>query len=762
MRRKAKFEASMAAFLDITGLNPGDVHTQLGGDTSKGTGSGSTAAAVFPLFVRISREQMLLIEEHYEKETLISTANDLKSDHNLGIGGFEIRFAGTKVIEDERFHHNESVNRLLEHARRWKDMFGFVIVQDCSTRLEQEVRDIVGEATRDADDPDAEKYLRPQVAAASAAINTTLPIVNQEAKLTAMASKYMHRASDALGLSDVRDTLLSNVDRYNDYMRVVIEASVASSTQPNFGATLPNITIGSSSDSPLPASVRTQNDNDDGDLSVVDSVLAQRDVKRQSFDQLFAKIRNLKPVDFRDGDIYLRINLLTNDRDMVFCPRSRTRDGTYMKYDDEDIALKEMRLPKAAVIDDTVKIYSWPGLLPTDEGRLRTKMYDAIALRWKLADADHRLVQADHSNVKPTVFLTYQDKLTLGDMRELSEQEMLNIARDPTAKDQRADRLEAVSDFVTSVALDVLNGKRNDELGRGIVNGTRMPTGEDDRRRYNYDSASTYTEVKLGRGYSTGAIVSGKTIDDVESRKAEYQQHIAGMVGIPLIQLLGGQGSSRTSKPGATQGGSAAVTGGSAELSGGLFRQTLTKDRSDLALFWQDITEIFFRDMTNSELARVMSETSKESQLLKKKQEVLMATIQEQYLLVTEALRAVKLSQRDDSLRMMSALVTQFQRISEAAMRVSSLNHRFTIHFLKETFLDYSEIEHLERIGAITAFKAANMARAKMGLEAMTEEEYETNRKKKLADTHEEVDANQPTPQPDFPENAKKKRKKSK
>lgn len=757
----------MSQFLEITGLNPGDVQSQFGGDTSKTGGAGSAASNLFPLYVRISRRDMMLIEEHYDKETLISTANDLKSDHNLGTGGFEIVFAGTKVIEDERYHHLEPCNRLLEHARRWKDMYGFVAVQDCSTRLEEEVRDILGEPMRDDDDADYDKYVMPQVATNSMASNVTLPIVNQEAKLTAMASKYIHRASDALGLPDVRDSLLANVRAYNDYLKFSINPNVGTSTAPsNDGPALPDIIVGSASDGTLSAYAKEKaaaiaNDDDD-DPSVVDKIRQSRTTRKASFERLFAKIRNLKPVNFRDGDIYLRINLLTNDRDMVFCPRSRTRDGRYESYPDDAIACKECRLPKSAVIDDTVKIYVWPGCMPTDEGQMKTKMYETITLRWKVADADHRLVEADRSNVRPTVFLPYQDKLTLGDARELSEQEMLNIARDPTAQDMRADRNEAVSEFVTNIALDLMNGKRGDQLARGIVNGSVLPTGEDRSRNPTYDGASTFTEVKLPRGYSTGAVVSGKTIDDVVARKAEYQQHVAGMMGIPLIQLLGGQGSSKTSSPSASQGGSAAITGGSSELSGGLFRQTLTKDRSDLALCLQDLFEIFYRDMSNTELARVLAETNKEKQMLQKKHDVLMATIQEQYQLVTEAAEAIKLTQgQQDSIRMKSALVAQFQRISEAAIRVSSLNHRFSIRFLKETFVDYSEIEHLKTIGAITAFKAANMARAKMGLEPMTEQEYEANRKKRLVETHDEVDANQPTPEPDSGP-PKKKKKKSK
>jgi len=761
-------------FLDILGLNPGDFQTQLGGDTSQSSNANNSASSLFPQYVKIDTKLMVLIEQHYKQETLIETANQLKSDHNLGVDGFEIHFAGSKVLDDDKYHHMEACNNLLEHARISKDMFGFVIVQDASTRLEDEVREITGVPIHDEDDKDYKKYTQPMDPMANFANSTALPIINQEAKLTAIASKYIYRASSALGLEDVRETLLKNVSEFHN-LQVKINSTVNGTTYPQNGPTLPDIVVGSYTDSPLGAKAQAaqnrQNkqapaqqifddvdsdreyDDDGTDEREVERIRAERLSKRANFDYLFTKIRHLKAVNFRDGEIYLRINHFTNDRDLVFCRRKRKPNGTY-EFDmgDEKKALEEKRLPTNVIIDDTVKIYVWPNMMPSDEGVMCTKMYDTLMYKYNMQDANRRLKLADDSNVKPTVFLTYDAKITTGDMRELTETEMLNIATNPTAREQRLDKQQHIGEFVTNIALDLMNGKRNDDFAKGLVDGAIGPTVQNKDGKLVYPqstkSPNCYT-VPLARGYSTGAVVSGQTIDDPVRRKADYQEHIAGMVGIPLIQLLGGQGSSKKGTNASTQEGSGAVTGGSAELSGGLFRTTITKDRKDLSACLQNLFEIFFRDMSNTELAKILAVTTREKQLVKKKHDVLMATLQEQFTLVTEAMSVTIETQKQDSLRMKNALITQFQRIADAAKQVTSLNHRFSVVFLRETFIENAEIDMLKTDGAISEFDAANMKRSKMGMKPITEEDFDKNRKKRLQNVHEEVDANEPTPPPD-------------
>lgn len=763
----------MSQFVSIVGLNPADAKSVLGGDTS-GVGSkndSSVASFMYPLYVPLSRDTMLQIEAHYTQEPLIATANSIKSDKNLGIGGFDIEFAGKTVLDDGKYHHLEACNLLLEHARSSRDMFGFCLVQDASTRLEEEVREMVGDPIRDEDDPDADKYAGPHVSAANSAGSNAMPIIDVEQKLTEMASKYMFRASDALGLSDVRSTLLTHVDRFNNLQRNV-DSGLSSTTYPQNGPALPPIVVGSVTDSVLSAealaekaaaAAATTAGDGDGENSgglAAEKMRAARQLKRQGFDYLFTKIRFLRPVNFRDYNLYLRINRLSNERDVVACRRAR-RDSTVPDAEaalEEATAHRELRLPKSAIVDDTVHIFVWPGLMPSDEGMLRTQMHDAIRKLWKLEDADRRRILADESNVRPTVFLTYEDKVSVGDMRDLSEQELLNLGTQPTAKDSRADRNQTINQYRAGVAIDLINGKRQDELSRAIVAGNVLATGETPMRRLNYPqlgaaAASSEKLVPLPRGFSTGAVVSGKSLDDVAERRAEYKEHIAGMVGIPLIQLLGGMGSSRSGSNASASGGSggsAAVTGGSAELSGGLFRPTIMKDRTDLAAFLQNVFEIFFRDMSNAELARVLSTSDRERQMVTKKHEVLMATLQEHFTLVTEAAQQLaRVRMQTDSQSIKSALIAHFQSISEAAKRVSSMEHRFRLVFKRESFVDYAEIDQLKNDGAITAFQAANMKLSKMCLPQITEEQFEANRRKRLADTKDEVDAKVPTPLPE-------------
>jgi len=128
---------------------------------------------------------------------------------------------------------------------------------------------------------------------------------------------------------------------------------------------------------------------------------------------------------------------------------------------------------------------------------------------------------------------------------------------------------------------------------------------------------------------------------------------------------------------------------------------------------------------------------------------VLLATLQEHFHLLTDAARQLLQTAAKDSARIKTALISQYQQITDAAMKVSTMNHRFQLRFLKELFVDNAEIDMLVQIGARTDLEAANMKLAKMGLPPIDEQSFERNRKRRLEQNKEEVDSQQPTPQLD-------------
>lgn len=735
----------MSEFLAVTGLNPGDAKTMLGGDTSSGSAQASQASDFYPKYVLLDQTVMMQIERHYKQEPLIATANSIKSDYNLGIDGFDVLFADKTLLDDDKFHHLEAVNRLMEQARQAKEMFGFVLVQDSSELLEKNVREITGESLEDDDDDDPDAEIYAAKSNYSGLGSNTLPVIDAEQKLTEQASKYMHRAATALGLADVRSELLGNVKKFGTLQRNV-DSGVTTSTYPQNGPALPPIVIGSASDSTLSGEAAAQKaDSTRGNLPAAEqddeSESRVKESKRKvvGFEQLFTRIRNLKVVNYRDYEIYLRINRFTNERDLVAC-RRRTKKKAEEQRDYIE-AHRDQRLPKSATIDETVTIFVWPGRMPSDEGEINTQMHDAIRKLWKLEAADQRLVIADESATRPTVFLSYDEKLNVGDMRELSEQELLGLATQPTAKESRLDARQVISAYRATVAMDMLNGKRVDELSRRIASGQELPTGETRTRQAAYRDPESSSEkvVPLPRGFTTGAVVSGKSIDNVESRRTEYKEHIAGMVGIPLIHLNGGMGSSKKASAG---GGSAAVTGGSAELSSGLLRTTIMKDRADLSEFFQSVMEVFFREMSNTELALVLSTARREKTMIEVKHEALLATLRAQYELITEAAQKISVTRfQSDAMSLKVALVAHFQAISDAARRVSSMSNRFSIKFKRQTFIEYYEIEMLKAEGALLPFEAANIMRAKMSLEPLTKEQFEENRKTIMRHKREEAES---------------------
>ena len=732
-------------FANFLGMNPGDVKSVLGGDTSGGRAESAQANALYPVFTKLDRRLMLLIDEHYRKETLITTANAIKSDHNLGVNGFDIIFGDKTTLDDAKYHHMKSVNKNLEIAREDKDKMGFTMFQDASARLEDEVREIVGAPVRDDDDAKADEYINQS--ANSTNVNA-LPVVDTEEYLTEMASKYIHRASVALGLPDVRDRLLLNLNNFNALQRGA-ENAPGPSSYPQSGPALPRIPLGALDERTTSATVAPPPDAKKQFEAA--KTASARNAKRDGFDRLFSRIRDIKMVDFRDGELYHRYNAATNKRDLVFCRRTRARDLTESeRLAEEDGATREKRLPSNVMIDDTVKFFIWR--MPSDEGVLDTPMIEAIRKLWAFQDADRRLTAADDSNVRPTVYLTYEDSVRLGDMRELTEQDMLNFARTPTAQQRNADSKEVIGRFVAETALDVLNKKNHSQLAKAIVQGTALPTSESADRRPTYPGLGANTGervVPLPRGFKPAMTVSGKSIDDPSIKEARYKEHIAGMVGIPLIQLLGGMGSSKSGSTSSTAGGSAAITGGSAELSGGMFRPTIMKDRTDLAEFVSTMLETLYHNMSNAELARLLALTGPLKEIVTRKHTALMTTLQERFEMVTDAAEVlVKTQMQQNSAKMMTALITQFQEIADAAKEVSALDNRFSMQFKKQAFVEYGEIEQLRTDGAISDFQAANMKLSKMCLPPITEAEFERNRKQQLKRKQEEVVASQAPPPP--------------
>jgi len=742
-------------FYNIANLNTAEVATQLGGDMGVGSVPGGAAADFYPRYVLLDAATMARVEQCYEAEHLIATANAIKSDHNLGVGGFEVSFAGKTVLDDERYHHLEAVNALLEHARRYKDMFGFVLLQDASARLESEVRDILGLPTFDEDDPDAELYTREHQNVTQSAINGATPIADVEQRLTEMASKYIFRASKSLGLPDVRRELLVNT-------RVLGEFAASVSAATNYRGP---VTASNGPALPTPATIgggvpQTPSLPSESAVANVDSERLQRSKTRASFDFLFTRLRYVKPVMWNDGRIYLRINSLQNERDLVFVrERADTKDMTVGdRAVEEKKALDEQRLPKTCLVDDTVRIYSWPGLLPRDDGTLRGPMVKVMHNLWAWMDADRRLVEADESNVRPTVWLTNTPTAT-GSTRDMTEQELLELGAKPTRADDHATRARIAGEMRMTAMINMANRRRQNEVTEAIAEGSLAPNGEDVDRKALYRlmlNNPRFDMRPLPFGWSVSTVASGKSLDDVESRKATYQESIAGMCGIPLIQLLGGMGNSQSASSGsatastsAKGGGKAAVTGGSASLSGGVLRPIITKDRTDLAMFLEESLEILFRDMSNTELARVLKLSVRESEKVARGHDVLLATLQEHFHLLTDAARQLLQTAAKDSARIKTALISQYQQITDAAMKVSTMNHRFQLRFLKELFVDNAEIDMLVQIGARTDLEAANMKLAKMGLPPIDEQSFERNRKRRLEQNKEEVDSQQPTPQLD-------------
>ena len=733
----------MSIFRSAMGLDPGAVRTTLGVDNGGGFDS-DKKSDFFVKYVPLDVKQMELIEDLYDEESLIQSANNLMSHHNLG-KRFNVKFSGQE-LDDNKYHHLAPIEDLLEKARRHKHKFGFVLVQDLNAYLDNQVREILDEPIVDDDDTSA-----PAVANAAAqrrsdlfgregdSTSTDLDAVQ---KRTELASMHIHRAAAMLGEPDPRDKLLgaggNSQLRDNDIVgREGQEQTVPSASgretvivrQDQRSSTLqaPNAT----------AVVVREGEGKSGTAEERKQRRSKRRVAvSRSFDEVFSSMRDVQVVNWKDGRLFLRIDQLTSTRSVVFCRSTEDLDEAEAEYRQ---AIEQNKLPRALREDPNVKVFVWPNRMPDDKGRIKSGMMELIYLRNKWSNADRRLEMADESNAQPTVYLSYDEKITPESTKDATEQQLFSAPSSIGAGAHRLDARNVVQNYRLMVAANVANGKAASELDRAIAEGVLKPSTEGPGTKKLPPKAPNQNLFPLPRGYSVSQVVTGSTIDDVERRKLEYQTRVASTMGIPLSLLEGGGSGGKAG------GSSTNVTSSAAAIVGDLFRATILKDREDLELFFSEIYDVLYRKLDTRAfgrlLAQVRIEKRSKQELAAKKQ----ANLLQQYRLITDAAEEVRQTRAiADSEAYLTSLIAHYSRLEQQIRDINSLEYRVTIHFEKFLFITSEELLEAKATGAISGLEYANVLRTKMAMPPLTEQEYEQNKAAMLEESHKEMMAIQP------------------
>lgn len=750
----------MSFFTNRMGLDPSAVRTTLGVDQGGGFGDNKTDD-FFVEYVELDRDIMEQVEDYYDNlEPLVDAANRMMSYHNLG-GRFRVLFADTLELDDDKYHHKQSVELLLEQARRHKHKFGFIMVQDANAHLDQMTREILEEPLRDDDDANAEAMS--QLAAAAQDMFGARRATNgneeqldnaqleERQKQVEQASMHMHRAAEALGEQDERERLLGTARETTDEgqfgrgARTEVQ-QLQSGAEPGRGVRESVVVRYENRTSTLEAPSATATIVSEAGRNRNERP-APRVARRtaRTFEEVFASLRDLRTVSWRDGRVFLEINRMTNERRVVFCRSSQQVDGTDDDQIDQYGTASRNRLPRSVRIDHTVKVFVWPNRMPDDQGRINTRITELIYLRAQMTAADRRLTEADESNVKPTVFLRYDEKMTPESYRDMTEQERFTGTGDMSGSRRRDERQQSIREYQLAVAADVLNGKRRDELARAIASGVAKRTVEGADGQRHYADKGGERIFTLPRGYAVSNVVSGKTIDDIVARRTHYETRVSSVMGIPL-SLLDGGAAGTTGKSGGSSGN---VTSSAAALASDSFRSTILKDREDLSIFFSGIYEAHFRDKDNTAFARLIGNTRVQRKRANRDYNELLENLRERYRMISDAAERVRTERAiEENEAYVAALSAHYESIENEVRRVVSLESRLKIEFDKQLFVTFDELDLARSTFAISGFEYANIVRTKMAMEPITKSEYERNRKEQLEQMKDETKASAPPQQP--------------
>lgn len=736
------------------GIDPGSVNTTLGVDDGGGFDADRTDP-YFNKYVPLNTDQMAKSEEFYDAmEPLIDSANNIKSHHNLG-GRFRVIFAGSEELDDAKYHHIKPIGELLEQARREKDKFGFVLVQDTNAHLDNQVRRIVDAPLRDDDDDDEasavstmdlDSQRRSDLFGREG--NADTADLDAAQRRSELASLHIHRAAGAVGASDPRATLLgpAPVDDPLFGGREEVETQ-RQPVNPARGVRETMVVRREARSSTLEAPnatarvVREGGDEDDRGQRREERQRVRTERRSRTADELFSSLRDIRIVKWQDGRLFLQIDKLTGKRSVVFCRCDDTCDESGDEYRQ---SVEQKKLPRSMRIDPSVKVFVWPNRLPDDNGNINTRTLELIFLRQQLMAADERLQMADEASVRPTVFLGYNEKVTPETYRDMTEQEMFSGAGDRSAQRRNAERQQTIREYELGVIASIQNGRARSELNMAIARGRKKLSVEGGDGSKQYTEKGPERVFELPRGYTVSQVVSGTTLDDVQQRRAVYENRVASTMGIPLSLLEGGGGAGNRTGGGASSGN---VTSSAAALVGDLFRSTILKDREDLALFFHEIYDVLYRSIDNRAFARMLASARTNARRNVASREATIANLRRRFDLVTEAAEQVRIEKAiNDSEAYVTSLIAHYADIENEVRAITSLEYRLSIEFDKFLFVTFDELEQARATHAISGFEYANIVRTKMAMEPLTEAEYKQNQAEQLEKMRSEMLATLPPP----------------
>lgn len=637
----------------------------------------------------INMEEMRHIRSYYNEEPAINAVNKMKNSYSTTHRSVKLQFLG-EDLDDSKYGIIESVLALAEEARAYYDMFGFVAIFNPMARIEQEAN------AEDDDDEDATTVGN----GTGSLFDSVNPLFKETVRLLgSLDLKRSEAIASQLGI---------NGDIPDSKKNVRIE-------------TFPRVTEGKGPSERLVVT--------DSKKRLYDGATETRKRTRKqvrTLEETLVHLRELKIVSLEQGQFYLEVDRLSGTRRIVF--ERNSVHGDNMQPSPTSL---ETRTGVGSVnIDHSVYVHVWSNMMPEEDCRFKTGIYEVMRLRRRMDEVDAHMAAAMHARTRRLVVieteipkhLTDQDNMTDAQLFDTSES---SLRGDPAARAARDQ--EVRNELLVQAQNQWMNGKAQsklmDEIGSGrLGKNIKKPDGTQA-----YIQAPTTDFMILPQMLKvSNANTLPEVVDNTDHQIFLYRQALSSKLGVPM-NILDGGGVYSGRVGGSGQGKtSVSTTAAVSADSDKRIRAMVLSDREILSQMINNAWDMMYRSIDNKMLSTVLARSVTNTRRKIESENSAMKELTAQAEMVTDlALRETHSKDIENRINSIVALNARLRQIDAKIREILALPYRFTIMFTNLSYMSIQELDYMKQNHILSALEHANAIRISNNMAELTQAEYD-------------------------------------
>lgn len=654
----------------------------------------TTGASREVMYFPIDMEQMRTIRSFYNEEPAISAVNKMKNSFSTTHRSVKLQFLG-EDLDDSKYGIIDSLLSLAEEARGYYDMFGFVAIFNPMAWIEQRVEN---------EDLDEEDQLSEKGQHSTGGVFESMqPVFKETIRL--LNSLDMKRA-DAIAteLGVVGDSFDTNPKKT---ARIETMDRVTEGQGPSARLVL--------SENGKESKKRAQ--------SETTSNTAKRTRKQvRTLEETLVHLRELRIVSLEQGQFFLEVDRLSGARRIVF----ERSTGDAMRAAATNL---ETRTGLGSVkIDPSVYVHVWSNMMPEEDCRFKTGIYEVIRLRRRVDEVDANVAAANHARTRRLVLIETEIPKHLSDQDNMTDAEIFGASESTVNPSKQADREQEIRNEIFALAQNqYLNGKAQSNLMREIGSGrlgqnVRKPDGSQA-----YIQAQTTDLLVLPQMLKvSNANTMPDVIDNTDHQIFIYRQALASKLGIPMnIMDGGGTYSGRVGHSGKGKTGVSTTAAVSADSDKRL-RAMVLSDREILAQVVNNVWDMMYRSIDNKMLSMVLSRSVTDTRRKVEQENATVKQLMQQAQSVTDlALREVTSKDIENRISSIVALNARLRQIDTKIRDTLALPYRFTIIFTNLSYMSMQELDYMKANHALSALEHANAVRVANNMNELSQAEFD-------------------------------------